>query len=36
MSVNALRDINFPTDSIVSLLYLLENGASAENPRGGQ
>ncbi len=25
-----LREVYFPTDSIVSLLYVLENGASAE------
>jgi CRP-like cAMP-binding protein len=29
-SGDALRHIYFPTDSIVSLLYVLENGASAE------
>lgn len=29
-SGDTLRDIYFPTDSIVSLLYVLENGASAE------
>src|SRR3954467_806716 len=29
-SGGALRDVYFPTDSIVSLLYVMENGASAE------
>jgi CRP-like cAMP-binding protein len=29
-SGDALRHIYFPTDSIVSLLYVLKNGASAE------
>lgn len=29
-SGDALRHVYFPTDSIVSLLYVMENGASAE------
>jgi CRP-like cAMP-binding protein len=29
-SGDSLRDVYFPTDSIVSLLYVMENGASAE------
>ncbi len=31
-----LKHVYFPTNSIVSLLYVMENGASAENGRGRQ